>query len=250
MRILDNAIALRILWLLITPFENTDAYKLGLISANGDFLRKAKTPEENNATSMLHRLVWRIKKFINMVPGGSTRIGSMVAAYALVRECIERDNFLPALETLNESQTTQLDEDTLELIEEFMSALEEDGAIANVTGSAVSTNEPVARKKKRAKGTFKVSAPTFDKFKTGKAKFRRWGTYLNLDDDVEKEIYHYAKKNPRGILVLQDEQGRSKGIRYSKHGGGNWHGIKRKPKAVVENFLDAQDYNMEVVELC
>lgn len=248
MRIVDNVIALRILWLLITPFEKTDAYKLGMISAGGEFLKKANTSEEKNATSMLHRLVWRIKKFINMVPGGSTRIGSMVAAYALVRECMQQDNYLPATETLNESTTLPLDKDTLELISDFMYALEEDG-IANVTGAAVSTDKPVV-KKKRAKGTFNVSSATFNKFKNGKSKFRRWGEYLNLEDDVEKEIYHYAKKNPRGILVLQDEEGRSKGVRYSKHGGGNWHGIKRKPKHVVENYLDAMDYDIEVAELC
>lgn len=253
MRILDNAIALRILWLLVTPFEKTQAYKLGLISAEGEFLRKAKTSEEVNSSSMLHRLVWRIKKFINLVPGGSTRIGSIVAAYALVREHIERDQYLPTLGQLDESDMNRdqfvhnLTEQDYEIIEEFFTALEED--IANVTGPATSTDTP-AIKKKRPKAQFSVSDTTFDKFKSGKAKFRRWGNYLNLDDDVDQEVYKYAKKNPRGVLVLQDQRGNSKGIRYSKHGGGNWHGIKRKPKQVVESYLEEFEIEMEVVELC
>jgi hypothetical protein len=244
MKILDNLIALRIMWILITPFEKTDAFKLGLIDGEGNFIRKAKTSEEKNATSMLHRLVWRIKKFINMVPGGSTRIGSMVAAYALVRECVLADNY--------EADTFIIRESEIELSEEekeiglFIEQLLEDG-IANVTGAAVSTDKPVI--KKRAKGTFTVKRETFDKFKSGKTKFRRWGHYLNLDDDVDRAVYHYARKNPRGILVLQDEEGRSKGVRYSKHGGGNWHNIKRKPRDVVESYIENQLTDLEVIDL-
>lgn len=251
MRIIDNAIALRILWLLVTPFEKTKAYQLGLISAEGEFLKKAKTSEETNATSMLHRLVWRIKKFINLVPGGSTKLGSIVAAYALVRECVEKDKYDPTLGQLDESYqedymsyVATMSEEEKQLIQFFI-----DEDIANVTGSATSTDAP-AIKKKRTKATFNVSDSTFDKFKTGKAKFRRWGNYLNLDDDVDREVYTYAKKNPRGVLVLQDQRGNSKGIRYSKHGGGNWHGIKRKPKEIVESYLTELEIDMDVVEIC
>lgn len=253
MRIIDNAIALRILWLLITPFEKTEAYKLGLISATGEFLRKAKTSEEVNSSSMLHRLVWRIKKFINLVPGGSTKIGSMVAAYALVRECIEKDNMTPTLGQLDESYLEReellVEGDLLELISDFMEALDED-APANAVGSGAATSVDVPKIGKRKKATFTVSDDTFNKFKSGKAKFRRWGNYLNLEDDVDREVYHYAKKNPRGVLVLQDTKGSTKGIRYSKHGGGNWHGIKRKPKQVVESFLDDLQMEMTIVDLC
>ena len=79
-RIIDNIIALRIIYLLVQPFETTDAFKLGLIDANGNKLKKASTAEEKKATSMLHRLVWNLKRIINLAPGGSTRIGTMVAA--------------------------------------------------------------------------------------------------------------------------------------------------------------------------
>lgn len=256
MRIIDNVIALRILWLLVTPFEKTDAYKLGLISAQGEFLKKAKTGEEKNATSMLHRLVWRIKKFINMVPGGSSRLGSMVAAYALVKECIEKDMYLPTDMQLTESyepgdpSSPSITYEEMEIVESFLEIFEDGAAgIANVAGAGVSTDKPVVRKK-RPKGSFNVSDQTFDKFKSGKAKFRRWGNYLNLDDDVDREVYMYAKKNPRGVLVIQDQRGNSKGIRYSKHGGGNWHNIKRKPRQVVESYLEELEYEMEVADLC
>jgi hypothetical protein len=85
-RIVDNLIALRIIYLLTVPFEKTDAFKFGLIDANGSKLKDAETADEKNSTSMLHRLVWNIKKVFALVPGGKTRVGSLAAAYLLVRE--------------------------------------------------------------------------------------------------------------------------------------------------------------------
>ncbi len=89
--IIDTVIALRVLWILITPIENTDAFKLGLIDADGKTIKKAKTPEEKNSTSALHRMVWNLKRLISIVPGGSTRIGSLAAGYLLMKEAIQNN---------------------------------------------------------------------------------------------------------------------------------------------------------------
>ena len=43
-KIVDSIIALRVLWILITPIENTEAFKLGLIDKYGKTVLKAKTP--------------------------------------------------------------------------------------------------------------------------------------------------------------------------------------------------------------
>jgi hypothetical protein len=88
-KILDNLIALKIVYMLTVPFDQTPAFKLGLIDSNGKQLKKAETDEEKEATSMLSRLVWNIKKVFALVPGGKTRIGSLVAAYLLVKESYE-----------------------------------------------------------------------------------------------------------------------------------------------------------------
>lgn len=245
---IDTAIALRILYLLVVDIKTLPGYKLGLFGENGEILRKPKTSEEKNATSMLLRLVLRIRNFLSNVPLAQSKLGSYVSAYALVRECMEKDLYLPTVEQLSE-QYVALEHNVIleQVIDECVSELLED-APANASGSGVSTDAPAI--KKRAKATFMVKRETFDKFKNGKTKFRRWGHYLNIEDADEQKIYHYAKKNPKGILVLQDEEGRSKGIRYSKHGGGNWHGIKRKPKQVLESYIDSNEYDLEVIELC
>lgn len=100
MRLIDNTVALRIIYLLVQPIESTDAYKLGLINSSGETLRKAKTTQEKNSTSMLHRLCWRIKKVFSLVPGGKTKLGSLAAAYLLVRESLDK--------SMTEEQATEL----------------------------------------------------------------------------------------------------------------------------------------------
>lgn len=232
-RIVDNLAALRVIWLLATPFEKFEAFKLGLIDANGVKLKKAETSEEKNATSMLHRLVWNLKRIIALAPGGKTRIGSLVAAYLLVKEAAENDYEEMQLEEeiLNKFQIYRnihfIEEEVI--VEEALAALFED-APANATGAAVSTDVPAIRSKKvkRKFASFDVDDDTFSKFQKGKAKFRKWSSYLNLENDSHKEIHSYAKKNPRGILVIKDSKGNMKGIRYSRTGGGNWHKVKRK----------------------
>ena len=236
-RIIDNVIALRIIYLLVQPFEQTDAFKLGLIDASGKKLKKAETREEKNSTSMLHRLVWNLKRIINMAPGGSTRIGSMVAAYTLVKEAYESNITVDDSTkyfTENFDRVWNLPFGERDLVEDAFSVLLED-APANST-AAVSTDVPVFRRPRKF-AEFDVSDDVFDKFKNGKAKFRRWATYLNLEDVEQKKIYDFAKKNPRGIIVLKNSAGSIKGIRYSRKGSGNWANIKRSPKELAESLV-------------
>lgn len=91
MRIFDTMIALRVVYLLVTPIQNTDAFKLGLIDADGKTIKKAETAKEKNSTSMLHRLCWNIKRIIGLIPGGATKIGSLTAAYLLMKEAYENE---------------------------------------------------------------------------------------------------------------------------------------------------------------
>jgi hypothetical protein len=74
---------------LATPFENWDAYKLKIIDAEGNVLRKAKTltkPEEISAWGYFDRLVANLKKLLAKVPGGKTKIASYAAALLLIKE--------------------------------------------------------------------------------------------------------------------------------------------------------------------
>ena len=88
-RAIDSLSVFRFLKLLVTPFEDTKAYELGIIDERGKNLRKANklnTEEERESYTILHRLVFNIKKLIEKVPGGKTKLGSYAAALFLIKE--------------------------------------------------------------------------------------------------------------------------------------------------------------------
>lgn len=241
MRILDNIIALRIIYLLTMPFEKTEAFKLGLIDKDGRALKPAKTSQEKNASSMLHHMVWNVKRIFALAPGGSSRIASLAAAYLLIKESYEQKMDLDQATThFNENidRVWGLPYEEKELVEDALVFLLSEDAPANAVGdgSAVSTNTS-AIKRARKFAEFSVDHDTFGKFKNGKAKFRKWATYLNLEDESHKKIYDFATKNHRGIIVLKSPDGVLKGIRYSRRGSGNWANISRKPKEIVESIM-------------
>ena len=88
----DNIIAYRIISMLVKPFKDTDAFKEGIIDERGKILKKANkltTTKEKNAYTFLHRLIFKLKQFVEKAPGGKTRLGSLAAAYYLIREAYE-----------------------------------------------------------------------------------------------------------------------------------------------------------------
>jgi hypothetical protein len=88
-RLVDSVIAYRILRMLTTPFEETDAYKLGIIDNKGRELKRMSqlhTGDERNAYSILHRMVYRIKRIIEKVPVDNKKLVTFAAALSLVKE--------------------------------------------------------------------------------------------------------------------------------------------------------------------
>lgn len=157
-RLVDNLIAYRIISMLVTPFIDTDAFKLGIIDAKGHNLRKSsslKTTEEKEAYTYLHRLVFNMKKILLKLPGGDSKLKNIVAALFLVKEYYEtnekslslmEDRYLRVLDKVNNG--VSLVEEEI-IVDKF---LEEEGAVvANVTGAAVSTDAPAPKAKDIAK---------------------------------------------------------------------------------------------------
>jgi hypothetical protein len=123
-RIVDNMIALRLLYKLVTPFDNTDAFKLGIIDAHGKVLRPAsslKTDQEKDAYNYLDRLIFNIKRLVNKLPGGESKLKNLTAAYFMVREKVEgRSSYI------NEKQFIALVEklENVTLVEEEIAVLD------------------------------------------------------------------------------------------------------------------------------
>ena len=82
----DLVYTLRFLRLLTTKFEDTTAFKLGLIDKDGKKLKSPETSDERSAYNMFHRLVFNLKKLLAKVPGGSSKLASYAAALFLIKE--------------------------------------------------------------------------------------------------------------------------------------------------------------------
>ena len=94
-RAIDLFVTYRFLKLLTTPFEKQEAYKLGIIDENGNRIKKPKstkpavelaTSELKNAYTILHKLVFNIKKIFAKVPGLRTKVGTYAAALFLLKD--------------------------------------------------------------------------------------------------------------------------------------------------------------------
>lgn len=149
-RIVDNLIAYRILTMLVTNFEDTKAFKLGIIDKNGKNLKKSstlKTSEEKDAYTYLHRLSFNMKKIINKI-GGENKLKSLVAALWLVKEQYQSGS-------RSISGMEQKFDNLMEMLDNRVSLVEEEIVVkkflsedvpANCT-AGVSVGEPKIQKK-------------------------------------------------------------------------------------------------------
>jgi hypothetical protein len=86
-RAIDLLITYRVIKMLVTPFEKQEAYKYGIIDKDGKVLRKTKelrTAKEKDAYTVLHRFVFNLKRLINLIPGGKSKLGTYAAALGLL----------------------------------------------------------------------------------------------------------------------------------------------------------------------
>lgn len=154
----DALIAARFLKLLVTPFKDSDAFKLGLIDAHGKQVRNAIGAKEQEAYSPLHRIVFRLKQVIERVPGEQQHWASLAAAWLLVRESVSEETAEAALLDCDDTFVAEVTHlfATYKTFGQFVN--EEIGnTIANVEGLK---DEPVVRKKKvKARLVRRVTLP-------------------------------------------------------------------------------------------
>lgn len=122
-RAVDLFVTYRFLKLLTMPFEKQDAYKLGIIDKNGHRIKKEKstqpavelsTTELKNSYTILHKLVFNIKKIFAKVPGLRSKVGTYAAALFLLKDTFKEsvddpDTFERQFLNYLEEQGIQLD---------------------------------------------------------------------------------------------------------------------------------------------
>ena len=111
-RAIDLIITYRVVKMLVTPFEKTEAFKRGIIDADGKVLRKFKTIKgiERKHYTMLHRFVFNLKRILKKVGLGS-RLGSFGVALALLIK--EDKSYLQHKDAIESAVITYLKEENL-----------------------------------------------------------------------------------------------------------------------------------------
>lgn len=214
-RLIDNVIALKLLKMLVTPFDRTEAYKLGIIDAKGKVLRPAsslKTEAERDAYDYLDRLIFNVKRLINKLPGGENQVKNLTAAYFMVKEKYEGKSSY-----INEKQFIALVEklDRVTLVEETIAvekALEEARMSA-----AVKLQRAFEREQQKSEASRKRAQELLNPSKKEEKPIKEEGeggaigglpanhTGVTVSTDQPKigqsDITKYKKKN-KGVLAV------------------------------------------------
>ena len=88
----DVVYTIRFLKLLVTPFEDTPAFKAGIIDEKGNRRKDFNTDSMDDREAYrehytsFHRLVYNLKKIMAKAPGGSSIVARYGAALALIKE--------------------------------------------------------------------------------------------------------------------------------------------------------------------
>ena len=185
--------AFRIVKVLYQDWKDTQAFKLGVIDENGNKIKKPSTMEEKSAYSPFMRLCFKLKKMINAFPGGDTKLGSLAAAYALLKE--------------GELDITSLSKDDLE-------QLFEDVPVNISGGGSVATKEEPLKKKQvlrrplqPGQGTpkiFKIKEEEFNAFRKAKLMYLEW----EKENTHITDIQSFMADNPGVGFIVQSPDGK------------------------------------------
>ena len=86
---IDYYLVYRFIKGLTTPFSEWDAFKYGIIDADGIILKSRKnlnTSKERDSFTLYDVLMLNIKKLLHKLPGGNTKLASYAAALFLIKE--------------------------------------------------------------------------------------------------------------------------------------------------------------------
>lgn len=139
-RTVDALIVYRILRLFATPIDKMDAYKLGIIDADGKKIRDPKNEEERNAWTLLTRFVIKVKHaLLKSHDMNSRRLLTFAAAIAILREHGENaEENLDLLELYMDDDNVKREAKLLEYnVMSFKSFITDEVAVNSVGGGAI-----------------------------------------------------------------------------------------------------------------
>ena len=94
-RAVDLFVTYRFLKLLVTPWKKQEAYKQGIIDDKGKAIKKARdltTEAERESFTLLHRLVFNLKRIMMKIPLVRSQLGTYATALFLLKENYKIEN--------------------------------------------------------------------------------------------------------------------------------------------------------------
>ena len=211
--LVDLYLVYRILRLFTTPFAEWDANKTGVIDDEGNIVvsQDKRTPAQDDSFTKFDLLILKLKRVLEKLPFGKTKLASYAAALFLLKE------------------EKNIKEETLE--EQFVdyyngqSYLTEDASVNNVGGGNIAgaNGDPpkptkVMMRRFANHDVFVVDGKKFNDARFGKKKYLKYEKYVG-NDEVGNAIRTYGRKYPKKPIILQDElTGAMTFLRHGRNG--------------------------------
>ena len=123
-RAIDLLITYRVVKMLLTPFNKTEAFKRGIIDKDGKVLKKSKTLKDlkdKKAYTILHRFVFNLKRILQKVGLGG-KLGSFAVALGLLIK--EDKNYKPYKQIIESAVVSYLKQ-----TDQYNNLLNEEGEV-------------------------------------------------------------------------------------------------------------------------
>ena len=217
---------------LVTPFEKTKAFELGIIDEKGKILKRRRDlegDEEKSAYNLSDTLIWNIKKLMGKIPGGKSRLASYAAALWLIKEqqdgykITEEELELQFFDMFERMYNNDLEFDSATL-KKFEDVLYEDSPTTAMGGGNIAVRGiPLLKKPpkglvmKRFGGidVFAIDPTYFQKSRLGKKKYTRYSGYVG-EDEAGEYIRAFARKYPKKPIIVMDSK--TGCMQYLRHG--------------------------------
>lgn len=215
--LIDLYLVYRILRKLTTPFSEWEAFKQGVIDAEGNILKNADqrvNDAQRDSFTKFDLLILKVKKLIEKLPFGKTKLANYAAALYLIKE--------------EKNITEENVEENFLIFLEQREYLTEDAPVNNVgSGNIAGTgdNPPVGKKAQKVllrrfanNDVFVVDSSRFRTARLAKKKYVKYERYVGTDD-IGNAIREYGRKYPKRPIILQDEKtGAMTFLRYGRSG--------------------------------
>ena len=235
--LVDLYLVYRILRLFTTPFAEWEANKTGVIDDEGNIVvpSEKRTPAQDDSFTKFDLLILKLKRVLEKLPFGKTKLASYAAALFLLKE---EKNIKE--ETLEEQFLDYYNGKTY-----LSEGIEED--IANVTGGIAGLDgNPPANKsflRRFAKNdVFVVDTERFNKARTGKKKYLKYEKYVG-NDEVGNAIRDYGRKYPKKPIIIQDEL--TGAMTFLRHGRSGMFTEQFEKEQLVEEVSQSQLKELE-----